>query len=283
MMSDGVTKHWVDGRPKLCFEECGEGPPVVFLHGIGGNKRNWRKQQEAISEFATGIAWDARGYGDSDDYDGELQFTDFSDDLLRLIDSRGIEKAHFVGLSMGARILLDFWTVAPTRISTLTLADFFFSFDKSLTPEKQEEFISMRRKPLLEGMPLSELGNALIPTLVSQHCSREIKAEILASILELHRDSYLKTITATTFFDASDVLPDICVPAQLIFGADDQLTPPSIGVEARALIPNSNLDVIDQAGHLTNIERPDEFNQVMCSFLKQHLGKASFLRTDSDV
>ena len=283
MMLDGVTKHWVDGCPKLCFEECGEGPPVVFLHGIGGNKRNWRKQQEAISDFATGIAWDARGYGDSDDYDGDLHFTDFSYDLLRLIDERGIEKAHFVGLSMGARILLDFWTVAPTRISTLTLADFFFSFDKSLTPEKQEEFISMRRKPLMEGMPLSELGSALIPTLVSQHCSNEAKGEILSSVLELHRESYLKTITATTFFDASGALPDIRVPVQLIYGVDDQLTPPSIGVEAQALIPNSKLDVIDQAGHLTNIERPDEFNQLMCSFLKQHLGEASFLSKGSDV
>ena len=282
-MLDGVTKHWVDGYPKLCFEEFGEGPPVVFLHGIGGNKGNWRKQQEAISEFATGIAWDARGYGDSDDYDGELQFSDFSNDLLRLIDARGIEKAHFVGLSMGARILLDFWTVAPSRISTLTLADFFFSFDKSLTPEKQEEFISMRRKPLLEGIPLLELGSTLIPTLVSQNCSREVKEEILSSILELHRESYLKTITATTFFDASGVLPDICVPVQLIYGADDQLTSPSIGAEAQGLIPNANLDVIDRAGHLTNIERPEEFNRVMCSFLKQHLSGASFISTDSDV
>ena len=282
-MLDGVTKHWVDGHPKLCFEEFGEGPPVVFLHGIGGNKGNWRKQQEAISEFSTGIAWDARGYGDSDDYDGELQFSDFSNDLLRLIDARGIEKAHFVGLSMGARILLDFWTVAPSRISTLTLADFFFSFDKSLTPEKQEEFISMRRKPLLEGIPLFELGSNLIPTLVSQKCSREVKEEILSSILDLHRESYLKTITATTFFDASGVLPDICVPVQLIYGADDQLTLPSIGAEAQALIPNANLDVIDQAGHLTNIERPEEFNRVMCLFLKQHLSGASFISTDSDV
>jgi 3-oxoadipate enol-lactonase len=282
-MLDGVTKHWVDGHPKLCFEEFGEGPPVVFLHGIGGNKGNWRKQQEAISEFATGIAWDARGYGDSDDYDGELQFSDFSNDLLRLIDARGIEKAHFVGLSMGARILLDFWTVAPSRISTLTLADFFYSFDKSLTPEKQEEFISMRRKPLLEGMSLFELGSNLIPTLVSQDCSRKVKEEILSSILELHRESYLKTITATTFFDASGVLPDICVPVQLIYGADDQLTLPSIGAEAQGLIPNANLDVIDRAGHLTNIERPEEFNRVMCSFLKQHLSGASFISTDSDV
>ena len=47
-------------------------------------------------------------------------------------------------------------------------------------------------------------------------------------------------------------------------------------MEARALIPNANLDVIDQSGHLTNIERPDEFNQVMCSFLKQHLGEGLF-------
>ena len=59
------TKHkFVEGNPRISFKELGNGPPVIFLHGIGGNHSNWYDQQSYISNRFTAIAWDARGYGD---------------------------------------------------------------------------------------------------------------------------------------------------------------------------------------------------------------------------
>ena len=106
-----MTEHWVDGEPIIGFDEIGEGPPAIFLHGIGGNRTTWASQQLAITDMCTAISWDARGYGKSDDYDGPLNFSDFGDDLVRLLDARGIDYAHFIGLSMGGRILMDFFHV----------------------------------------------------------------------------------------------------------------------------------------------------------------------------
>ena len=104
-----ATLSWVEGKPRLAFETHGSGPPLVFLHGIGGNRHMWRAQAEAFKSRFTVLCWDARGYGDSEDYDGPLDFSDFGNDLARLLDSVAVAKAHLVGLSMGARILMDFF------------------------------------------------------------------------------------------------------------------------------------------------------------------------------
>jgi len=141
------TEHWVEDTPRLGFNQLGDGPPVIFLHGIGGNRSSCIDQQLAISDICTTISWDARGYWQSDDYEGPLDFSDFGNDLARLLDARGITKAHFVGLSMGARILMDFPPRFRERVATLTLCDCFFSYETALSPEKQKEFIELRQKP----------------------------------------------------------------------------------------------------------------------------------------
>ena len=76
-------------NPAIAIDHAGDGELVVLLHGIGGNRTNWTQQVEAFSEQFHTVAWDARGYGNSDDYEGALEFEDFSRDLLALID-------HFV-------------------------------------------------------------------------------------------------------------------------------------------------------------------------------------------
>ena len=68
MTLNKIKQGSVRGKPLINFKETGNGPPVIFLHGIGGNSDNWYEQQNAIANDFTAIAWDARGYGDSDDY-----------------------------------------------------------------------------------------------------------------------------------------------------------------------------------------------------------------------
>ena len=68
---------FVPGTPRLAYDHSGEGPPVVFIHGIGGNKSNWHRQMAALAERFSVHAWDARGYHESDDYEGPLAFEDF--------------------------------------------------------------------------------------------------------------------------------------------------------------------------------------------------------------
>lgn len=268
--------HHVEGSPRLAFEMHGSGPPLVFLHGIGGNRGSWTAQLAAFGPRFTAVAWDARGYGASDDYDGPLDFSSFGDDLARLLDRIGAEKAHLVGLSMGARILMDFYPRHRDRAATLTLCDCFFGFEAALSREKQEEFIALRQKPLLEGATFADLAPALIRSLVSPDCGAEVREALRRSILALRRDSYLKTIAATVHYDRSAELGSFHLPVQLIFGEADALTPPSIGEKMRALMPDATLDVLPGAGHLSNLEQPDAFNAVLARFLARHADAASF-------
>ncbi len=269
--------YFVDSTPRLAFERDGTGPLVIFLHGIGGNRTNWNAQRAALNDRFTAIAWDARGYGLSDDYPGELKFSDFADDLARLMDWLSIERAHLVGLSMGGRILLDFQPRHPTRVATLTLCDTHFGFQTALTPQKREEFIRLRQQPLLEGKTFADLAPTLISSLVGPNCSAEATAELHRSILALHKESYLKTIAASVHFEASGDLGAIKVPVQLIYGEHDRLTPSSIGQEMLHLIRDARLNVIPDAGHLSNLEQPAAFNTVLAGFLDEHAELASTL------
>lgn len=283
--------HMIGGRPRLACEVEGQGPPVVFLHGIGGGRRNWRRQAEALQSpgrrpFTT-YCWDARGYGDSDDYDGPLEFSDFGDDLARLLDHFEVERAHLVGLSMGARILMDFAPRHLDRVATLTLCDCFYGFDNALSPDKQVEYVELRERPLREGKSFAELAPKLIDSLLSPGADAAVRDELRQSILRLRVESYLKTLRASVTFDRADELHRLIMPVQLIYGSEDRLTPPSIGQEMIRLLPEARLAVLDGAGHLSNLEAPAEFNAVLASFLTTHRHLARFAagarsRTDLD-
>ena len=96
------------GPVAIAYDIAGNGPLVAFLHGIGGNRTNWEGQVEYFSAGFCAVAWDARGYGASDNPPHALRFGDYADDLARLLDHLDAERAHMVGLSMGGMILQDF-------------------------------------------------------------------------------------------------------------------------------------------------------------------------------
>jgi 3-oxoadipate enol-lactonase len=115
-MSSWQTQ-FVPDKPRIAVDVEGSGPCAVFMHGIGGNRTNWHDQLPVFGAHFTAIAWDARGYGLSDDYETALDFGDFSADLLRLLDHFRADRAPLVGLSMGGRIAMDFYERHPARVS----------------------------------------------------------------------------------------------------------------------------------------------------------------------
>ena len=149
------TTDRIGPAPRLAVDHMGSGELLVFLHGIGGNKRNWHDNLPAFASHWHAAAWDARGYGESDDYEGPLTFSDFSHDLARVLDHFGAAKAHIVGLSMGGRIAQDFAALYPDRLLTLTLCDTHRGFSH-FSEEKRREFIRLRKEPLV--MPFLAAG-----------------------------------------------------------------------------------------------------------------------------
>jgi 3-oxoadipate enol-lactonase len=257
-------------NPSLVIDHAGEGELLMLMHGIGGNRTNWTEQIEALSEHFHVVAWDARGYGDSDDYEGELDFNEFARDLVQVLDHFGVEKAHIGGLSMGGRISQSFYALFPERVKTLTLVACFSGFNNFSAAEKQN-FIDLRLKPLVEeGKEVMDIAPIIAKSLVGPHATEAQFNQLVDSMKCLHKESYIKTVKATTLFDQTAALEKIAVPTILIYGEHDSLTPPNTGQEMAAKIKNCELKIIPKSGHLINLEQSELFTETVLEFLLRH-------------
>lgn len=239
---------------------------MLFLHGIGGNRRNWARQLEVFSRDYRAAAWDARGYGDSEDYPGPLNFADFWRDLERVLDHLAAPRAHLVGLSMGGRIARDFALQRPDRVASLTLANSSPGYD-ALSAEAVAAYLAARRAPLLAGKSPRDIAPELARGLIGSQPAPGVLEELIESISALRPDSYLKSIEASVTQDRAAPLERISVPTLVIASDEDRLYPPALARAMARRIPGAELVEIQGAGHLSNLEQPERFNDAVLAFL----------------
>ncbi len=265
-----VTTIRVGPAPLIGLDYAGEGEFVLFMHGIGGNRTNWADQLPVFAPHFRAAAWDARGYGLSDDYPGPLYFPDFAADLLRVLDRFKVAKAHLVGLSMGGLIALDFCRDHQDRVKTLCLVDTNTGLRQSLSPTQLNEFIRIRRDPLVAGKEPKDIAPIVAKTLIGPKAPPHVFQRLVDSMAALHKTSYIKTVESATRYDGYPPLGTIKVPTLVLVGADDTLTPPSAAARIADGIGGATMAVIPDAGHLSNIEQPSRFNRVLLDFLLAH-------------
>ena len=241
-----------------------------MLHGIGGNRANWCAQLRDFSKTFHCVAWDARGYGDSDDYEGPLDFEDFAHDLLRVIDHFGADRAHLCGLSMGGQIAQCFYRLYPERVASLILAATFTHWGAALGDSALENYLSLRLKPLQEeGKAPRDIADAAAKALLGPAATNEHHAQLVNSISALHKDSYIKTLQSAIPYDRPLKLESIQMPSLYLYGQHDPLCPPELGREMAGRTPGGRFLEIANSGHLINIEQPQAFNQAVLHFLNE--------------
>lgn len=261
-----VQSARIGPAPFISVDYAGQGDLVVFLHGIGGNKRNWRSNLPPVAEHFLAAAWDGRGWGESDDYEGPLSFEDMAGDLVRVIDHFGASRAHLVGLSLGVKVALNFVHLHPRRVASLTLCDGSLRARRA-DPASLKEFLRLRRQPLLDGKEPRDIAEPVARSLVSPAAQPGALQQLIDSMSRLHKAMYLKALELAAFAEDAPGAARIAVPTLVVVGQDDRLTPVS---EAQALvnaIPNARLAVVENAGHLVNIEQPEPFNALLLEFL----------------
>jgi 3-oxoadipate enol-lactonase len=241
---------------------------IVFLHGIGSHRQHWDEQ---LAFFASQgylcAAPDMRGYGESEDYAGELNFiTDFCADVAATLDCLGLEEAHLVGLSMGGRVARWCAVRMPQRVTSLTLANTQPGFD-ALGAEASAAFVRNRVEALESGASLSELAQRLSAGLLGPQADARAHARLHAAMAALHRESYLKTVRASVVQDRECPLEKIQQPTLVIAGAEDRLYPPALCETFVKRMPYARMQVLEHAGHLSNLEVPDAFNACVLEFL----------------
>jgi len=253
----------------------GSGEAVIFLHGVGTTRTSWDAQLPFFQNTHLAAAWDARGYGDSDDYDGPLDFAgDFSRDLANVLDGLGVESAHVVGLSMGGLIAQCFYFAYPDRVATLVLAHTFPSF-AALGEKFVSQFVTTRVQPLLDGGSPADTATATVQALLGPNASEESRRHFHQSLCALRKEPYTRTLQGLVAQDAPGELEDIRVPTLVLTGEHDRLSPPVISHAMSGRIADSELTIIPDCGHLSNIERPAKFNAIVHAFVTRHAGIAT--------
>ena len=247
--------------PRIAVSFAGSGPLVLFLHGIRGNRRNWIHQIDAFARHGfKAAAWDARGYGDSDDYDTPLNFRDhFVGDVLRVAEYFTAPKMHLVGLSMGGRIARNVALYYPDRVYSLTVVNANPGFH-ALSTEEVRRFVTERTNRTPQSMR----------RLLGSNPRKGAYEELMAGIEAIRDPSYRKTLEASVAQDRDAPIEKIRVPTRIIAGEEDTVYSPELARAMAGRIPGADLVMMKRTGHLANLERPERFNEILLEFLLRH-------------
>ena len=262
-----MKKDFISNNPKISINYDGQGDLIIFLHGIGGNKDNWNSNIISLSDEYLCVAWDARGYGESGDYSGNLDFDDMIEDLLLIFDYFQKKEAHIIGLSMGGQIACLFYEKFPKMVRSMILCNTHFGLGK-LDKKEITKFVNSRKEPLLNGLEPKDIAFPVANSLIGDPNNKNALSQLVNSMKKLHKESYLKTIDASLTTTHDHIFKEINIPTLIIVGEKDKLTPPDMAYKIHALIKNSKISILKNAGHLTNIEKPELFNKIVLKFLK---------------
>jgi pimeloyl-ACP methyl ester carboxylesterase len=249
----------------VAFDRAGSGPPLVLVHGATGDAREWRLQIAGLSEDFTVIAWDEPGAGRSSDVPPDFGLAGYATALAGLVETLGAP-AHVCGVSWGGTMTLELYRRRPDLVAALVLADTYAGWKGSL-PEQELRARVVGAERMLTA-PAGRL-NLTFPGLFAGEPSRDVKELLDAVAADVRPESVRVALGAVAVADLRDVLPRIAVPTLLVWGELDARSPLRVAHEFARAIPHAELVVIPGAGHMSNLERPDEFNAAVRAFCRR--------------
>ena len=254
---------------ELAYEVSGEGVPIVLLHGFPFNRTLWHEQVEALRERYTVITVDLRGHGETHaPVDAPATMDEMAEDVAALLDELQFERVVLGGLSMGGYVALAFYRLFPARVRALVLADTRPHADTDEARLNREETAT---RALREGM--QTIADAMLPKLLAPatHAERtEIVARVSDMILRTDPQGAAAALRGMAVRrDQTELLREINCPVLIVVGSLDAITPPADAELMGREIRGSRLEVIEGAGHVSNVERPAEFNRALEKFLDE--------------
>lgn len=252
---------------EVAYERVGSGPPLVFVHGAAEDGRVWQPQLAALSDEFTVVAWDEPGAGRSSDVPGHFGLADYAECLAALIEALALGPAHVAGLSWGGTVVQELYRRHPALVGTMILADTYAGWKGSLPAEEVRARVSAARQML------AAPGDRFDPTLPGLFAS-EPAPQVVALLKEIagtvRRESLAQQLLVMAEADQRDLLAGIAVPTLLIWGELDARSPLSVARQFAQAIPDTKLVVIPGCGHVSNLERPEQFNEAVREFCRDH-------------
>ncbi len=256
------------GDIQLAYTDTGLGQPVVLLHGYPFNRSLWNEQVNALSNSFRVITPDLRGMGETEATQGPATMNRMAQDVAALLDHLEISRAVVGGLSMGGYVVLAFYKQFPSRVRSLILADTRAQAD---TEEGKQTRLQQAEKARAEGM--AGIADSMLPKLLTPETVSK-RPDLVKRI----RDMMLKTkpegaagalLGMAERDDQTSLLSQISVPTLILVGREDSITPVVDSEKMHREIAGSRLVVIENAAHVSNLERTEQFNEEVTRFLQQ--------------
>ncbi|MEZ0065933.1 pimeloyl-ACP methyl ester carboxylesterase [Streptacidiphilus sp. MAP12-20] len=259
---------------RLSVREAGSGTPLVLLHAFPLSSRMWQAQLDELPGSDGGdarvLAVDLRGFGGTELGSDEPSLDLLADDIALLLDRAGIEQAVIGGLSMGGYVAMAFARRHAARLSGLLLADTKGTADTDAARANRERVATAVlardsvRLLVDEQLPTPLLGatTATRDPKLADHVAQIILESPPASVAWAQRAMAARV-------DSLQALREVQVPALVLVGAEDTLTPPSDAEALAAALPQAELTVLPGAGHLSALEVPEAFNTAVRGLLSR--------------
>lgn len=252
----------------LAHREAGSGLPLVLLHAFPLSSAMWLEQRELLGSRCRVITPDQRGFGGSELGSDEPSLAECADDVLALLDGLGLDRVVLGGLSMGGYVAMELLRRAPERVSALLLADTNASADP---PEAREG--RFRTAEAVERDGTGPLAETMLPVLLGA-TTLETRAAVAGRVRGLVAAAPAPAVAWASRAmagrpDSFEVLRATDVPALVVVGDEDALSPVAQAQEMVDALPQARLAVLPGAGHLTAVEDPGAFAAAVGAFLDE--------------
>ena len=236
----------------------GEATPIVFLHGVGSDKSVWRPQLDYFAESRRTIAFDYPGYGESDPAPEGTTRDDYASAIISAMHELGIDRAHVCGLSLGGVVAIAMHHADAGRCASLILADTFADHPDGQAIYERSMAVS----------DLRAMAESRVDVLLAQPADPAIRSEVVETMARIDPAAYRIGAEAVWLANQRERAHDIRVPTLVLCGTEDKITPPALSRELTHLIPGAHYEPVEGAGHIGNLERPDEFNTLVNAFIR---------------
>jgi 3-oxoadipate enol-lactonase len=252
---------------EIGYDEAGSGTPVVLLHGFPFNRTMWSEQIEALAPRHHVLAPDLRGHGETTVTAGPATMEDMARDVSALMEKLDISRAAVCGISMGGYVAMALYRMFPLRARALVLADTRPGVD---TEEARANREVQAEKALQEGM--AGIADAMLPKLLSPKTvarNPAVVARVREMILKTNPEGAAAALRGMAQRrDQTSFLSRVVAPALVMVGREDKITPLADAELMHREIGGARLAVIEDAGHVSNLEQPESFNAVLKKFLR---------------
>jgi len=255
------------GGLQLYYLEQGQGPTVLFLHGLGSASADWQLQFPAFAPHYRVIAPDLRAHGQSEA--GVFYWTvqDLADEVAELLEKLHAGPAHVVGLSLGGCVAQALALRRPGLVRSLTLVNTFGRLQPAGWRGRRR---MLRRLWLLCFAPMTANAAFVAAGVFPKPEQAEFRAVAMARLSQNSRRTYFAALRAILTFDIRAQLPALRCPTLIIAGDRDTTVALSAKEDQHRLIPGAQMVVVADSGHATPYDQAEFFNRAVMEFIQAH-------------